>query len=495
MLLGAAQANKEEIGTWLARLVPVETFVPHKYRRWRPLVRDAMFYVFSHLSEKRLVPKIIEQIELPTDMAPELRLMRLIAKMPGLQKMGQVLARNRQLAPQVRKALSELENGISDVTPSDISAAIIEQLGTRLKTHQVEVEPAIFSEASVSAVVRFTWWNPQRAQRERGVFKVLKSHIPDCFAEDMTLLQGVGNFLSSKDRGYGFAVRDIAEILSEVRTLLEHELDFEREQASLIDAVRAYRYTFGVRVPHLIKPLSTAHITAMTEESGVKVTDAFRNFPIRRSRIAEQLVEGLLAVPLFSREEDVVFHADPHAGNLLYDEARRELIILDWALAQKLRLSLRRHLAMLVLMMNLRNREGVSEAIKGLVERGARSPDRLRQIEKSVARFFRNLGDAPGTLDAMELLDQLALKGVRFPAPLALFRKVIFTLEGVMFDVAGYDVRMDYFMARDYLTRWIASFGMFMAPLSLRDWIAVEGSAIKFGAAIVKRSLLGGLIP
>jgi predicted unusual protein kinase regulating ubiquinone biosynthesis (AarF/ABC1/UbiB family) len=41
-----------------------------------------------------------------------------------------------------------------------------------------------------------------------------------------------------------------------------------------------------------------------------------------------------VAVPFFSREEDSTFHADPHAGNLLYDETNRELVILDWALAE-----------------------------------------------------------------------------------------------------------------------------------------------------------------
>ncbi|MEN6336906.1 MAG: ATP-binding protein, partial [Phycisphaerales bacterium] len=39
----------------------------------------------------------------------------------------------------------------------------------------------------VSAVVRFTWRNPRTAQRERGIFKVLKPHIPGCFAEDRLL--------------------------------------------------------------------------------------------------------------------------------------------------------------------------------------------------------------------------------------------------------------------------------------------------------------------
>ena len=49
----------------------------------------------------------------------------------------------------------------------------------------------------------------------------------------MTLLEGLGDFLASPRRGYGFAIHEVKEMLAEVRLLLEHELDFRREQATL----------------------------------------------------------------------------------------------------------------------------------------------------------------------------------------------------------------------------------------------------------------------
>src|SRR5215471_14037458 len=90
---------------------------------------------------------------LPAETPYEKRLLRLISKMPGLQKLGQVLARNRRLAPALRKALAELENGMSDVTADQIRAIIQNQLGDRLHAYAVKMESSIFSEASVSAVV------------------------------------------------------------------------------------------------------------------------------------------------------------------------------------------------------------------------------------------------------------------------------------------------------------------------------------------------------
>jgi ubiquinone biosynthesis protein len=473
---------RAEIGKWIGRLVPVETLVPDSAQRWRPLVRDAFQFVFGRLSSRRLATKVVEQFELPPGTAPEQRLLQLVNKMPALQKVGQVLARNRRLAPKLRRALSELENGMSDVTPQAIRALIEQRLGERLATYAVELEPDILSEASVSAVVCFTWNYPGR-EREQAVFKVLKPYVPQCFAEDMRLLQGLGEFLTSADRGHGFAIHDVKDMLAEVLLLLEHELDFRREQATLELALKMYRANIGIRVPRLIAPLSTADITAMSAEAGVKVTEAFPNSPIRRARIAEQLIEALVAVPFFSREEDSTFHADPHAGNLLYDETNRELVILDWALAEKLSLEARRQLVLLSVMMTLRNPDGVREAVQDL----ALSADRRNHAHRDamdacVTRFFDQLPPdaSPGTLDAMRLLDRIALEGVHFPPSLFLFRKIVLTLDGVLFDVAGPDVRIDEVIAREFLTRCAASLGVFHAPLQWKDIAAIEWNALLY---------------
>jgi ubiquinone biosynthesis protein len=492
-LRAGGKAWRREIGRWTTRIIPVETLVPEANREWRPLVRDSIQFFFSQLSDRRLAAKLVEQVELPQETPPEARLIRLISKMPGLQKLGQVLARNRRLRPTLRHALTELENGMCDVTAEEIRAIIVDQLGHRLERYAVEIEPAILSEASVSAVIRFTWRQPDR-ERQHAVFKVLKPYVPHCFAEDMTLLQKLGRFLAAKERGYRFAVRDVNEMMTEVRMLLEHELDFTREQSSLGEAAHIYRATFGIRVPKVIPPLCTPRITAMSAENGVKVTEARSQSPVRRDRIAGQLIQALLAVPLFSREDPAIFHADPHAGNLLYDEPNRELVVLDWALAERLDLESRRQVVLLVLMMILRNPEGVRQAIQALSRGDKRVRTRDRLIRGHVDRFFTQLipDQSAGALEAMMLLDEIALAGVRFPAPLFLFRKIVFTLDGVLHDIAGPEVRMDQVIAREFLTRWIASFGLFHAPLRSEDFLKLQWNALLYPARAWLKSVQDG---
>jgi len=483
---------REELGKWTIRVVPVELLVPEVHREWRPVVREAVLFVVSKLATSRLAPKIVEQMGLATGTPAELRLLRFVAKVPGLQKIGQVLARNRNLHPRLRRALIKLENGISDVTVAEIHAIIRGELHPQIETFAIKLEPTILSEASVSAVVGFTWRNPATHQRERGVFKVLKPHIPDCYTEDMRILGQLARHLARKHRAAGARLGRLAETLTEIRLLLEREVDFPREQATLAKALSEYRSLPGVRIPRLIPPLSTATITALSFEKGKKVTEA-RVLPAKlRANVAARLAKALLAVPALSREKDSIFHADPHAGNLLYDKRANELIILDWALTERLTRMQRKNVVLLVLMMILRDADGMAGAIGELCQVRAADEAQHRIIRRHVDGFLDKLPLArlPGPMDAMRLLDEVALDGTPFPAALLMFRKAAFTLDGVVEDIAGSRVRLDSLIMGHAIAHWKNTAASLFLLLSVRDWMALDWSALTFTSRTCARALL-----
>lgn len=481
------QALRETMARWIVdEIVPVERLVPEAYLKWRPPVRDAMMFVVARLSPARLAPKLLEQIELPESTSPEVRLLRLIAKVPGLQKLGQVIARNQHLRPALRSALARLENGIRDVAPGDMRAIIQQGLGSRVKTYAVKIAPVIRSEASVSAVVRFTWRNPKSGRHERGVFKVLKPHIPEYFAEDMDYLQGLAQYFGDRHHTYGFPADLLPDTFKKVRRLLRHEVNFVREQKTLVEAWALYQRMSGVRVPHVIQPLCTPSITALTEERGIKVTSAAPRLPAaRRPKVAEQIVEALVAVPLLAAQENAIFHGDPHAGNLLYDNRTGELVILDWALRERLTREQRRHLALLFLMVSLRDPVGASNEIRALSQHQIRSSSpRGQMIRETVANFLDELPvtSLPSGADAMRLLERIAMKDVKFPGPLIMLSKVIFTLEGILRDIAGSSKGMGLTIARHVVQHWIGHRAAFRSPLKTRDWITLQCSALLYSS-------------
>lgn len=497
------QSLRAAMARWIVdQIVPVERLVPKTYLKWRPPVRDSMMFVVARLSPERLAPKLVEQLELPEKTPAEQRLLKLIAKVPGLQKLGQVIARNQHLRPALRNALARLENGIRDVTPEEISAIIQKELAPRLDKYQVQIAPSILSEASVSAVVRFTWLDPDSGQRDRGVFKVLKPHIPEFFAEDMDYLQGLAQYFGDRHHSYGFPAHLIPDTFKKVRRLLQHEVNFVREQKTLLEAQELYRNMAGVRVPRLIRPLCTPRITALSEERGIKVTDAAARLPAaRRRRVAGQLMEALVAVPLLAAQEDAVFHGDPHAGNLLYDNRTGQLTILDWALRERLSREQRRHLALLFLMVALRDPVGTCNEVLALSRPHVRGDSaRGRGVCLAVGQFLEKLpakGLASG-VDAMRLLERVALKGVRFPASLVMLSKVMFTLDGILGDIGGDGNGMSFAIASHVAQHWIGNYKAFRSPLKAHDWITLQCSALLWGTRLwlkAEQALLDRYVP
>jgi len=494
ILESAAGAGfRQQASRSIADALSVKRLVPAQYAEWRPLVRDAMIFFGSHLSTSRLAPKLVEQIELPAETPPEKRLSRLIARVPGLQKLGQVIARNRHLNRSLRRELTQLENGICDVNADEIRAIIVQNLGPRLEQYAVEIEPDLFCEASVSAVMRFTWRSPGRQQREHGVFKVMKPYVAAYFAEDMELLARLAEHLGSRHREYGFAEHILPETFNDVRRLLQHEVQFVREQAHLEKASRLYSSSRLVHIPRVIRPLCTSTITAMSEEHGRKITQAAAGLPdLRRRRIAEGLIEAVLAVPLLTPGCDGIFHADPHAGNLLYDRRSGVLTLLDWALTSRISEGQRQQFAMLFLMILLRDAQGVCEAIQALST--AANRHRLRHariIREQVIRFFEQqpLTRFPRAVDVVGLLERIAWQGVRLPSHLVMLRKVLFTLDGILHDIAGSSASMEAVMLRRLLEKWLEEPTCLGWPLSWRDWLKTWRSAMLYGGRLVNEVL------
>lgn len=119
-----------------------------------------------------------------------------------------------------------------------------------------------------------------------------------------------------------------------------------------------------------------------------------------------------------------MFHADPHAGNLLYDRRRGELVILDWALTEHLSRAERPRLAMLFVMIFLRDPVGASDAILALSpEGGRREKSKARRIRDSVTRFLNQLPvkHIPGAVDPWVCWRASPLKAFAFPLPWSCF--------------------------------------------------------------------------
>lgn len=474
----------------LSDILPFENLVPEVHKAWRPVVKEALIFLAGRLPPERLIPKLIEQIIKP-DRPLELRFLQFITRMPTLQKLGQIIARNRNLEPHFRAQLIHLENSIRDVGAVEIQKIISGELGDKLKRFHVKPEEVIHSEASVSAVIRFTWINPSSLREEQGVFKVRKPGITKCFKSEMKILKSLAGHLSKNCPDSMLEAVDLAALFKEVNNHLKKELDPELEQQNLVAANNRFRNLPGIRIPKLIEELSTPRLTAMSFEEGQKVTEAYQVNAWRKSELTILLVEALIATPLYSSEEEAVFHADPHAGNLFVNEKNRELVILDWSLTENLTREERHNITRLVSALFLRDEQLIFDVLNELsVGRELENENQAEAVFKRIRSYVRDLHplNLPSLNAVLQLLDEVTLTGIRFSTGLVIFRKMLLTLDGVLKDVGGH-IPLESVLAHYAFKEWIRlcwgmnSLEMMKKPVTLSpmDSLTLFQSAQWFG--------------
>ena len=109
-----------------------------------------------------------------------------------------------------------------------------------------------------------------------------------------------------------------------------------------------------------------------------------------------------------------------------------------------------------------------------------RDSPRGQMIHETVAAYLDELPvtSLPSGTDAMRLLERIALKDVKFPGPLIMLSKVIFTLDGILRDIGGSSRGMGFTIARHVAQDWIGNRSAFRSPLKTRDWATLQCSAL-----------------
>ena len=85
----------------------------------------------------------------------------------------------------------------------------------------------------------------------------------------------------------------------------------------------------------------------------------------------------------------------------------------------------------------------------------------------------------------VDLLERIAWQGVRLPTHLVMLRKALFTLDGILHDIAGSGVNMELVMVQRLLQNWLANPIRIGWPLALGDWIELGLSTMLYGSRLV----------
>jgi ubiquinone biosynthesis protein len=440
----------------LGNLRCLTALVPATYAEYRPLLADGLVFFLERLSPNRQQAILAAQLALPNNASRSRRMLALFRLCPTLHKLGQVVAHDRRLAVDLRQRLQELETLEPTHSMTTIRPLLEREIGG---IGGLQLGQTAIAEASVAVVVPFVWRQAGATLPQRGVFKILRPGVEERLNEELAIWPTLGTFLEERCAHHGLPAFDYRNTLDSVARLLASEVRLDREQAHLRQAAEFYADSPDILIPRLF-PFSTPSVTAMERIDGCKVT--LQDLPPSEMRQrAERIIRALLAQPFWShRQMGAVFHADPHAGNLIATADGR-LAIIDWELTTQLSKRQCEAVVQLVLGAAALNDQRVYAAIHALGQ--AIDDAGVRVTVREAIRQVR-CGSFPGFDWVSSLMDTLAAtSAVRFPEELLLFRKALLTLSGVVADVSE-QVTIDHVLVRQGASD-------FVEGLPWRPWI------------------------
>jgi ubiquinone biosynthesis protein len=430
----------------MARANPAN-IIPAAYREYRRIVHDGLVFFLSKLTPKRLMGIVADQMVMPDHSCGAERLLSLAKSCPTLHKLGQIIARNKHIDPEIRNWFVPLENGNYGTNPETIRSHIEQQIQAEEDWFSIRLGTGILSEASVGAVFPFCWKNPESGDDQNGVFKVLKPGVQELLSEEQQVLEDLAVFFQLNAGRYCLNDFNYVELFQDIRDALAEETNLLGEQSHLWDAYQFYGDTRDVQIPELA-PFSNHAVTAMSFLDGEKVTEA-RLPATARKACARLLFNSLILKPIFSRSASAIFHGDPHAGNILanYDEksGKTSIALVDWSLAG--RLSKPQRIGILQLIQNVIRGEAplICRSIMALcIADATPSADDIPSgLADQVSELIRSPEYTRANLvhKAFRLVDQAARRGILLHPDLLLFRKSLFTLEGILNELdPNYDI-------------------------------------------------------
>jgi ubiquinone biosynthesis protein len=335
-----------------------------------------------------------------------------------LHKICQMLARNPGLPAEARAALAPLESLPPEAIPERAVSAAVALAWQARPGLKLDPENPKVARGSVADVFRF---RDRTSPGHAIAFKTVRADSLPRIQNEADILMRMAKDCSAVGlvAGPNFAAA-LAEALRDAAGALRCEIDFVGEAANLRAARTFYQFNRRVCVPATIGiPIDRGIFMEFVE--GVPLLDAPLDDKSRRDA-ARLVLRRLILDPLFSGLPVSIFHADPHAGNLMVQmqkDAPFRLVLLDWSQAGRLVAPLRHALIALSLY---------------CVTGDDPSPDILRRLLESNRRSIR-IPLPQGTGDplhaAFEIVQQLALQGHPVPLSLLLLRKSFLTQDGI----------------------------------------------------------------
>lgn len=303
------------------------------------------------------------------------RLTRTLAELgPTFIKLAQVFAARADILPEpYLSAIGTLTDQVPALPPGVAERVVREELGREVTEVFEHFDGAPLAAASLGQVHRAVY------QGRQVVVKVLRPGVEETVGDDLDVSFRILFLLNLLFPNHH--TRAITAIVSEFSKRIREELDFREEARNAATLRRNFQPEPRVVVPDVVTELVTRRVLVLEYIEGTRIDrlqERLAAGELNLTRLLETVVDAYIKMML----EDGVFHADPHAGNLLVDPQGR-LVLLDFGMVLQVERETRRRLIETVL---AAARQDVDGVINGFYELGILDPDVDRGTVRDAAQ-------------------------------------------------------------------------------------------------------------
>jgi ubiquinone biosynthesis protein len=328
-------------------------------------------------------------------------------------KLGQLLSSRPDLLPDVYiEELSGLIDAVSPVPFAEIESVIYAEVGDVF----ARINPEPLATASIAQI-----HDALLSSGREVVIKVRRPGVVEQVDLDLGLLRSTASLIA----GHSQSARllQIEALVDELEVHLRAELDFTEEAHNtelIADLVADYEH---LTVPQLIRPYVTERVLVLERIQGRKVDATHGLAP----EVASELACEFFSAYVHQVVVEGVYHADPHAGNVLLTPDGR-LALLDFGLIGRLDDDTRRGLSLLLLALAQNRADDVADLIISLSLTDVHSdqPSFVHDVRRKLPRFHWRPLSSIRAGEALADLQRIALDhAIALPTAFALVGKTL----------------------------------------------------------------------
>lgn len=247
------------------------------------------------------------------------RVKKTILQLQGLfVKVGQLLSILSNFLPEAFQApLDELQDKIPPRPIAEIRQRILEELGSTPEKLFRHFEEQPIAAASIGQAHRAILKNGMEV-----VVKVQHANIEEIAQTDLHIIERL-----TKLTAWFFEIKGIEYTYTQVRQMIEEELDFEQEAKAMQQIQANLKEEKGLKIPTVQAQFSTSRVLTTSFCEGVKINNIAQldEWGIDKRALSDRLVHAY-CVMIF---DNGFYHADPHPGNILVQKDGT-IVLLDF---------------------------------------------------------------------------------------------------------------------------------------------------------------------